>query len=124
MHSMPASGSVRHKLSLRIRAILLLAVFLSAGTSLPSLDALAFHQDSGAADKARTHVEQAGGCLSHAGHCSLGSAPGSSAGLTEHRELRLDGTAGPSRLVHPAPAPASAVSPGIPQPRAPPVQFV
>jgi hypothetical protein len=122
---MRASGSPLRGLLLRARSFLLLAVFLSAGTSLPSLDALTHHQESGAPEKSRPHVEPAGGCLSHAGHCSLGrNAPGTNANLAESRELRLDSTVGPVRHAHWVSAWASAVPSGIPQPRAPPVRFV
>ena len=74
LHSM-----FRRPRALQIRAFLLLAVFLSAGTSLPGLDAL-FHHSLGADIGTQSHVEVAGGCVDHAGHCSLGrSASGSNA---------------------------------------------
>jgi hypothetical protein len=58
----------------RVRAWLLLALFLSAGTSLPSPDALLhhLHPDPFAG---RVHVEPAGGCTAHADHCTLGRTP-------------------------------------------------
>lgn len=122
---MHRSGPARSPLLFRVKALLLLAIFLSAGTSLPSVDALAYHGESGDSERSQPHVESAGGCLSHAGHCSLGrNAPGSNAGLTEPRELRLDSTVGSASLVEWVSAPASAVRRGIPQPRAPPVQIV
>jgi hypothetical protein len=75
--------------SIRAKALLLLAIFLSAGTSLPSLDALAFHHD-GADERSRTHVEPAGGCLSHADQCTLGrTASGSGAVAAPETETRL-----------------------------------
>ncbi|HEX2250531.1 MAG TPA: hypothetical protein VHH32_09270 [Gemmatimonadales bacterium] len=60
--------------SLQIRAVLLLAVFLSAGTSLPSLDAVLHHGGTAEAGS-QSHVEVAGECVDHAGHCELGRTP-------------------------------------------------
>src|SRR5918999_4833757 len=58
----------------RVRALLLLVAFLSSGTTLPSLDAVLHH--SGIAElESRSHVEVAGGCVDHAGHCELGRTP-------------------------------------------------
>ena len=75
--------------SIRAKALLLLTVFLSAGTSLPSLDALAFHHD-GSGERSRTHVEPAGGCHSHADQCTLGrTASGSGAVGAPETETRL-----------------------------------
>jgi hypothetical protein len=60
------------------RAFLLLAIFLGAGSCLPSLDALVYH--SQAAELQQPHVEEAGQCVSHAERCTLGrTAPGSGA---------------------------------------------
>jgi hypothetical protein len=71
------------------KAVVLLLVFLAAGTSLPSLDALAFHHD-GSGERSRTHVEPAGGCLSHADQCTLGrTASGSGAVGAPETETRL-----------------------------------
>jgi hypothetical protein len=65
---------------IQVRAILLLAVFFSAGSSLPSLDALVYHGAAAERSRSQAHVEPAGGCLNHAEHCSLGrTAPGSGA---------------------------------------------
>jgi len=65
---------------IQARAVLLLAVFLTAGSSLPSIDALVYHSGAGAIARSQTHVEPAGGCLNHAEHCTLGrTAPGSGA---------------------------------------------
>lgn len=70
----------RHHHSLQAKAILLLAVFLSAGSSLPGLDALVYHSGAGEVSRSQAHVEPAGGCLNHAEHCTLGrAAPGSGA---------------------------------------------
>ena len=61
----------------RVRAWLLLALFLSAGTSLPGADALLHHRH---AESFRVHYDPAGGCSEHADHCTLGrTPPGSSA---------------------------------------------
>ena len=61
----------------RVRAWLLLALFLSAGSSLPSPDALLHHRH---AESFRVHYDPAGGCTDHADHCTLGrTPPGSSA---------------------------------------------
>src|SRR6476660_3395414 len=56
----------------RVRAWLLLALFLGAGTSLPSADALLhhLHPDPFAG---RVHVEPTGGCAAHSDHCTLGT---------------------------------------------------
>jgi hypothetical protein len=110
---------------IQAKAFLLLTTFLSAGTSLPSLDALAYHHEEIGSERSRPHVDPAGGCPSHADDCSLGrNAPGSNAGLAGSRELRLDPDLAPTHQLHTVPAPAHAASLGIPQPRAPPVQFV
>jgi hypothetical protein len=107
--------------TLRAKALLLLAVFLSAGTSLPSLDGLLFHQDAEGAGRAQTHVEPAGGCLEHAGHCVLGrTASGSGADATPSTEVTVEPI---SRPDHPLTAHSllSAAPSGIPHSRAPPV---
>ena len=56
----------------RLRAWLLLALFLSAGTSLPSADALLNHRHP---ESFRVHFDPAGGCASHADHCTLARTP-------------------------------------------------
>jgi hypothetical protein len=64
----------------RAQATLLLAVFLAAGSSLPSLDALFFHSGADELQGWQPHVEAAGDCVNHAGSCTLGrTAPGSAA---------------------------------------------
>lgn len=83
-------------------ALLLLAVFLGAGTTLPGPDALLHHWGGSAVDYP-THVEAAGGCASHAEQCTLGrTATGASAALVAAPILR----AAP-------PAAAAAVYPGL-----------
>jgi hypothetical protein len=105
----------------RARAWLLLTLFLGAGTSLPSPDALLFHWrvDPTAG---RIHVEPAGGCTAHGDHCTLGrTPPGSRAAaplaivvrsIPDHRQSL--------RRLPPAPVHAARVaSPSLP--RAPPI---
>jgi len=71
----------------RLRAWLLLVLFLSAGTSLPGADALLNHQH---AESFRVHFDPAGGCASHADHCTLGrTPPGSSAAVPVAFAARL-----------------------------------
>ncbi len=83
-------------------ALLLLAVFLGAGSSLPSLDALLFHWHAGAQTVERPHIEPAGGCSSHAEHCTLGqSGPGARAFLGRASLARM--VAGAAAAAPPAP---------------------
>lgn len=105
----------------RVRAWLLLALFLSAGTSLPSLDALLFHLHPDPVS-GRVHVEPAGGCTGHADHCTLGrTPPGSRAVAPLAIVVRLaPDLRQASRLLPPAPAVVTRVaSPSLP--RAPPI---
>ena len=103
------------------KAFLLLAVFLSAGTSLPSLDALLYHHDGMELERSQSHVEPAGGCLSHSDHCSLGrSASGSGAVATLNGVTRLEPVSSPPRPCARRAEPACADRTAIPQPRAPP----
>jgi hypothetical protein len=107
--------------TLRARAWLLLTLFLGAGTSLPSPDALLFHWrvDPSAG---RIHVEPAGGCTAHGDHCTLSRTPPGSRAVAplaivvrDARDLRQ-----PLRRLPPAPALAARVaSPSLP--RAPPI---
>ena len=79
----------------RVRAWLLLALFLSAGTSLPSADALLHHQHP---EPFRVHYDPAGGCAEHADHCTLGrTPPGSSAVAPVVFVVRPPGTTGRTR---------------------------
>ena len=107
--------------SCRAKALLLLAVFLSAGTSLPSLDGLLFHQDGEEPGRSQTHVEPAGRCLEHAAHCGLGrTASGSGADPAPSTEVTVEPI---SRPDHPLTAHSllSAAPTGTPNSRAPPV---
>ena len=106
---------------LRAKAFLLLTIFLSAGTSLPSLDSLVYHHSAAELDRSQTHVEPAGGCLSHSDHCSLGrSASGSGAVGTPSSVTRLDPVPSPFRPCARRVQPTRADRSTIPQPRAPP----
>jgi hypothetical protein len=105
----------------RVRAWLLLALFLCAGTSLPSLDALLYHQRADPM-AGRVHVEPAGGCTSHSDHCTLGrTPPGSRAVMPLILVARLatDLRVAPT-LLPPAPG-LSPRAASLPRSRAPPV---
>lgn len=109
---------------IQAKALVLLLVFLTAGTSLPSLDALTHHANAAEETRSQSHIEPAGGCTSHSGHCALGrSAPGSSAGPADSRELRINSAVGTPRHLPQSHAPLSHNHLGVPQSRAPPVQF-
>jgi hypothetical protein len=109
---------------IQAKALLLLTVFLSAGSSLPSLDALTHHANAADETRSQSHIEPAGGCASHSGHCALGRvAPNSGTGPSETRELQLDEAPRSSHHLPPLAAPLSESQTRIPQPRAPPVQF-
>jgi hypothetical protein len=118
---MTRSGPARRLHRLRVRASVLLAVFLSAGTSLPSVDGLLFHQDGSEPGRAQTHVEPAGGCLDHANHCVLGrTATGSGADVTPLTEVPVELASRPALSVA-AQSLLSADATGLPNSRAPPV---
>ena len=104
----------------RVRSWLLLTLFLSAGTSLPSLDALLFHLHPDPT-AGRVHVEPAGGCTSHSERCTLGRTPPGSravAPLAIVARFARDSRRAPSP---PPPAPAlDARAASLPRSRAPP----
>jgi hypothetical protein len=106
----------------RIRAWLLLALFLSAGTTLPSPDALVNHRH---AELFRVHFDPAGGCAGHADHCTLGRTPPGSravAPVAFAAGLDLDGCTQASRV--PAARPLDA-RPSLLRPsRAPPAPLI
>jgi hypothetical protein len=105
----------------RVKAFLLLAVFLLAGTSLPGLDALVYHHSIPGLDPSQSHVEPAGGCLSHSDHCSLGrSASGSGAVATVSSVSRFQPLSAPTHRCTARVQPTCADRSAIPQPRAPP----
>jgi hypothetical protein len=110
-------------MSRRLLALLLLTVFLGAGTTLPNTDALLFHWVAGS-EKLRPHVEPAGGCGSHSEECTLGpSASGDGAAVAHAYTLRVHSTA-PAPLGSVVVVPASTADRcGIPQPRAPPAHL-
>lgn len=121
LQSMLPSGPARRLYLFRVKASFLLAVFLSAGTSLPSLDGLLFHQNRGEPGRAQTHIEPAGGCLDHAQHCVLGrTATGSGANLTPTTEATVAPASRPALPVA-AQSLLSADPTGLPNSRAPPV---
>jgi hypothetical protein len=106
---------------IQAKAFLLLLVFLSAGTSLPSLDALAYHGIDATSERSRTHVEPAGGCLSHADQCNLGrTASGSGAVAAAEAESRLVPTTNPVTQHSPHLQPTRADPGALPRSRAPP----
>ena len=106
---------------IQAKAVFLLLVFLAAGTSLPSLDALAYHGNAAGSERSRTHIEPAGGCLSHADGCSLGrTASGSGAVAADEPESRLVPTGSPV-LQQSLPIQPDCADPGaLPHSRAPP----
>jgi hypothetical protein len=111
---------------LQAKALLLLLLFLAAGTSLPGLDALVYHGNDAGSERWRTHVEPAGGCLSHADGCSLGrTASGSGAVAAVEPESRLVPSSNPAAH-HSAPFQPVCADPGaLPHSRAPPtVRYV
>jgi hypothetical protein len=100
-------------------ALLLFAVFLGAGTTLPGADALLFHGDATA--EHRPHIEPAGGCTSHADDCTLGrTATGAGAELPDPAPVRAEPPAAQAGRTAPEHLPIAAVPPGISQSRAPP----
>jgi hypothetical protein len=107
---------------IQAKAVLLLAVFLSAGSTLPSLDGLLFHGGAGE-PRAQIHIEPAGGCLEHGQHCALGrTAPGAGALVALATEVRA---APPPPPAHSSTGPSvfdSGIA-GAPNSRAPPVSL-
>lgn len=106
---------------IQARAVLLLAVFLTAGSSLPSLDGLLYHSGHEAVARSQAHVEPAGGCFNHAEHCTLGrTAPGSGAvGVAANMpQVASEGAPAPLPLVSQAWSDTHRFS--VVQPRAPP----
>ena len=110
--------------AVRLRAWLLLALFLSAGTSLPSPDALFFHLHPDPA-AGRVHVEPAGGCTAHADHCTLGrTPPGSRALAPAAFVVRLGWSDRPRAARIPAAPPLDARTFLLPPSRAPPAPLI
>lgn len=106
---------------MRIRALLLLALFLGAGTSLPSLDAALYHTHGSERLAGDTHLDPAGGCGGHADHCTLGQTPPGSRSVQPWAvviHLSTANTLAPLRaLESPAVMPLRV---SLPRPRAPP----
>jgi hypothetical protein len=106
---------------IRLKAFLLLAVFLSAGTTLPSLDGLLLHD--GEPGRAQTHVEPAGGCLDHAQHCAVGrTAAGNGALAASTTEVRAAAATPPADSHFTLSVLDSGIA-GAPNSRAPPVSL-
>jgi hypothetical protein len=102
----------------RLRAWLLLVLFLGAGTSLPGADALFNHRH---AESFRVHFDPAGGCASHADHCTLGRMPpGSSSAVPVGFAARLALAAQAAHTAAPAARPLQARRSLLPPSRAPP----
>jgi hypothetical protein len=109
----------------RVKASLLLAVFLVAGTSFPSLDAVLYHSQGPDAQRWQTHVEVAGDCLDHSEHCALGrTAPGSSAVAEPDGPIHTQLIGRPTSLRLPAQPHIEADRRIAPQPRAPPAPLI
>jgi len=106
----------------RLLSVLLLAVFLGGGTTLPGPDALLYHWGEPGAEQTRPHVESAGGCSSHVEHCTLGrTAAGDGASLPTALPVRAHQNDRALAQPRPAPAPLTGPRGTLPQPRAPPV---
>ena len=104
----------------RGRAWLLLVLFLGAGTSLPSVDALLNHRYT---ELFRVHFDPAGGCASHADHCTLGRTPpgtGAATPLTFAARPAFDH--GIRRTTVPAARPVDRRASLLPPSRAPPAR--
>jgi hypothetical protein len=104
----------------RARAWLLLGLFLGAGTSLPSADALLhhLHPDPFAG---RVHVEPAGGCAAHSDHCTLGRTPPGSRAVASVAFVVRVGLDAEARAARPRAPRFTAAGPALlPPARAPP----
>jgi hypothetical protein len=107
-----------------MKAFLLLAVFLAAGTSLPSVDAVFYHIHSAETVRSQAHVEPAGGCLDHSGHCELArTASGSGAIAAPAGEIIAEAVNPPAAYEPSDRLCFTTHHSGIPQPRAPPARL-
>ena len=105
----------------RARAWLLLTLFLGAGTSLPSPDALLFHWHVDPL-AGLVHVEPAGGCTAHGDHCTLGRTPPGSRAVAPLAIVVRDTSDHRQSLRRLPPAPVHAARVASPSlPRAPPI---
>lgn len=110
--------TVMRTLLSRLNALLLVALMLCGGGSMPLLDAISHGDGSGSASG--PHFETASAALSHRDFCSLGA----SLPFSTHRpaldfDIALGVVAFPDVGLHAA-APRSADRDLLPQPRAPP----
>jgi len=106
----------------RLRAWLLLALFLSAGTSLPGADALLNHRHP---ESFRVHFDPAGGCAAHADHCTLGrTPPGSRAAVPVAFAARLACHGRAPHISVPTARPLDARPSLLPPSRAPPAPLI
>ena len=102
-------------------ALLLLAVFLGAGTTLPGADALLFHGSEPGAGEHQTHIEPAGGCASHTDGCTLGrAASGAGSELAPAPTVRVEPPARGSAEPDCGLPPLALDRDTLPPPRAPP----
>lgn len=102
----------------RLRAWLLLVLFLGAGTSLPGADALLNHRHP---ESFRVHFDPPGGCAAHADHCTLGrTPPGSRAAVPVAFAARLTFDGGAPHVSVPTARPLDARLSLLPPSRAPP----
>ena len=108
----------------RLVALLLLTVFLGAGTTLPGPDVL-FHHLDGHADQPRAHFDPAGGCAGHAEKCTLGrAATGAGAAIAQAPGLLTLAAEAPPPAVRSAIGIVFADAAAIPHSRAPPAHVV
>ncbi|HXE57565.1 MAG TPA: hypothetical protein VNK43_06155 [Gemmatimonadales bacterium] len=107
----------------RLRALVLLLAFLATGTSLPGLDALLYHWQSAEAPTGLPHLEEAGNCHGHDGHCALGGSLPTARGAEPAAGIARSGAAAfapPPRPAHEAPRalrPATTAHPRAPPSR-------
>lgn len=119
---MSRARGARRPVPLQVRALLLLAVFFGAGTTLPSLDALLYHAGGPDLEGSRIHLEPAGPCPSHAAHCTLGrTAPGSTSISGATTTVRAETAPRATRTLPPATPSLVSQPDNLAQPRAPPV---
>lgn len=112
---------LRHARTIRVRAFLLLATFVAGGISLPSLDALLYHQRAHDARTWHDHVEPAGGCLDHGERCVLGrTATGAGAAPEPGGEVRIEYAGRSSRPAQPTQRGLHSHLGTLPPQRAPP----
>jgi hypothetical protein len=107
----------------RHTALLLLAIFLGAGTTLPGADALLYHW--AATEDSHAHVELPGACAAHTDHCTLGrTASGAGASIATAPVLRAEPVDLASPILTAAPAIVVLHRGALHQPRAPPAPAV